>query len=128
MKRGSFFRTIILALATLVCCIVLTDKTNADITITVSGGAAAVTNPMPQIETEEAEESEENNSSAPAIDKIPEGKISAGVYVDTVDLGGMNYEQAMTAVNQYVETLKTKEITLVSWEIIGLGMFFGMIV
>lgn len=114
MKTGSFFRTIILALATLVCCIVLTDKTNADITINVSGGAAAVTNPMPQIETEEAEESEENNSSAPAIDKIPEGKISAGVYVDTVDLGGMNYEQAMTAVNQYVETLKTKEITLVS--------------
>ena len=41
--------------------------------------------------TEEAEESEENNSSAPAIDKIPEGKISAGVYVDTVDLGYSQY-------------------------------------
>ncbi len=108
MKKGSFFRTIILALATLVCCIVFADKTNANITINVNGGAAAVTNPSIPIETED------QGIEIPVVDEIPEGTINKGVFVDTVDLSGMDYQQAMTAVNQYVETLKTKEITLVS--------------
>lgn len=109
MKRGSFSRTIILALATLICCVVLSDKTNADVTINVNGGAAAVTNTAPQIATEETENTEDAT-----VKEIPEGKINSGVYVDTVNLSGKNYEEAMAAVNQYVETLKTKEITLIS--------------
>ena len=94
MKRGSFFRTIILALATLVCCIVLSDKTNANISINVNGGAAAVTNTAPQIVTEETEEPAQIS-----VEDIPEGKINSGVYVDTVNLAGKNYNDAMTAVN-----------------------------
>lgn len=109
MKRGSFFRTIILALATLVCCIVLSDKTNANITINVNGGAAAVTNTAPQIVTEETEEPAQIS-----VEDIPEGKINSGVYVDTVNLAGKNYNDAMTAVNAYVDTLKAQEITLIS--------------
>ena len=112
MKRGSFLRTIILALTTLVCCIVLSDKTIAGITINVNGGAAAVTNPAPQTETEDTDSENQVNITVPK--DIPEGTISSGVYVDTVSLADMDYDEAMAAVNQYVESLKTKEITLVS--------------
>ena len=104
MKTGSFLRTIILALATLICCVVFADKTDAEAQISVNGGAAAITDISPQIEIMDTTAEKE----------IPKGKISSGVYVDTVNLAGKDYEAALAAVNQYVETLKATEITFVS--------------
>ncbi len=39
--------------------------------------------------------------------------IEEGVYIGGVDVGGMTAEEATTAVNDYVESLKSKNITLV---------------
>ncbi|MFT3984568.1 MAG: VanW family protein [Lachnospiraceae bacterium] len=44
------------------------------------------------------------------------GTISAGVFVGAVDVSGMTYDEAKSAVTSYVTTLRTKEITLVSTE------------
>lgn len=44
------------------------------------------------------------------------GTISNGVYIDAVDVSGMTYDEAKSAVESYVTTLRTKEITLVSVE------------
>lgn len=93
MKRGNFLRTIILALMTLVCCIMFSEKTIAGITINVNGGAAAVMNPASQTETEDT--NSENQVSITVPKNIPEGSISSGVYVDTVSLADMDYDEAI---------------------------------
>ena len=39
--------------------------------------------------------------------------IENGVYIGGIDVSGMNTEEATEAVNQYVEEIKTKSISLV---------------
>lgn len=46
-------------------------------------------------------------------DAVENATIENGVFIGGVDVSGMTADEATTAVNAYVETLKTKSITLV---------------
>ena len=41
-----------------------------------------------------------------------EEKITSGVYIDDIDIGGMTPSEANEAINQYVESLKGKTLTI----------------
>jgi len=74
----------------------------AGISTNVSGGAsAAVSGTMVEDQISVAED-------------IPEGAISNGIYADTVNLSSKTYDEACTAISDYIELLKTTEITLIS--------------
>ncbi len=71
----------------------------------------------------EADSDEQDGQSSNAIDfevmptdenKPISGTISNGIFIGNVNVSGMTYEEAESAVNEYVRTLQKKEITLVS--------------
>lgn len=46
------------------------------------------------------------------VDAKDKGAIAQGVFVENIDVSGMSKEQAIDAVNTYIEQLKEKQITL----------------
>ncbi len=99
-KSSSGVSTIIIA--TLMISMVFPVAVKADISTNVSGGAsAAVSGTMDEDKSSVAED-------------IPEGGISNGIYADTVNLSSKTYDEAYAAISDYIELLKTTEITLIS--------------
>lgn len=96
-------------LATLTISVAFSYAVNADVPINVTGGAAAATDTRIEVETNQ-------DSTIPSIvtDEIPKGTINKGVYADSVDLSSKSYTEAKAAIEKYVESLKSVQITLVS--------------
>ncbi|NLD87423.1 MAG: hypothetical protein GX633_04110 [Clostridiales bacterium] len=104
MRIKTFFRPAATLLITVFLCLSMTDSVKGEVNINITGGANMVN-------------SEEPNAALPVSsvpDVIPDGTISEGVFIDDVDLSGLSYEEATVAVEQYVEKLKTTEITITS--------------
>lgn len=108
MEQGSFMKTFLLGVTTLVACVVFSVNTSGAATINVNAGASAVLDSA-------ADMTEDTDSiHVDVTDHIPDGVISKGVFADTVDLSSMTYDEANRAITEYINTLKNTEITLMS--------------
>lgn len=56
--------------------------------------------------------SEKNNSESLNIDQDLSGTILEGIYVDKVDISGLTYDQAISKIKEYVNSLNDGEVTL----------------
>lgn len=85
----------------------------------IFGGAATIG--VDDSEENEAAQKSQGNmvidfEVAPTEQANISGTISKGVFIGAVDVSGMTYDAAKSAVESYVTTLRTKEITLISVE------------